>query len=166
MIHNCTQCLKIVLILLLVSIAVSCDLIKKENASTTILLVKAEKNLKKNPDSTIAIVNKLLFSSSKQTIDNKEQLALLQLKHRAFSELEIMDSVCVTGQKIREVASKIPDSLAIAETLLRLYGNIDYKYLTEAKPYILAGIQTFESSNKKFEKAILLELYGNIMNEE
>lgn len=166
MIHNCTQSLKIVLILLLVSIACSCDLIKKEDASTTTLLAIAEKNLKKNPDSTIAIVNKLLLSSSKQTIDNEEQLALLQLKHRAFSELEIMDSVCITGQKIREVASKIPDSLAIAETLLGLNGNIDYKYLTEAKPYLLGGIQTFKSNNKEFEKAILLELYGNIMNEE
>ncbi len=166
MIHTCAQSLKIVLILLLVSVTSSCDLMKKEDPSSKKFLVKAEKNLEKNPDSTIAIVNKLLLSSSKQAIDNEEQLALLQLKHRAFSELEIMDSVCVIGQKIREVASRIPDSLAIAETLLRLYGNIDYKYLTEAKPYLLGGIRTFESNNKEFEKAILLELYGNIMNEE
>jgi tetratricopeptide (TPR) repeat protein len=164
--NNFPHCLTNFLFLLLVSITFSCDFTIISDASTDKLLVKAEKNLKKYPDSTLQIANKLLYLSSKNAISNEKQLVIYQLKHRVFSKLEIMDSVCLTGQKIREVASRIPDSLAIAETLLRLYGNIDYKYLKEAKPYISGAITTFGSRNKEFEKGIVIELYGNIMNEE
>lgn len=154
------------IILLFLSLFFSCDLINNKDAPTDALVVKAEKNLLKYPDSTLTIVNKILLDSSKHAIDDEKQLALFQLKHRAFSKLEIMDSVCITGQKIRAVASRIPDSLAIAETMLRLYGNIDFKYLKEAKPYIPGAISTFGNRNKEFEKGIIIELYGNIMNEE
>lgn len=157
-------------ILLLMSLGLlnSCEnknTIKTANA-VKLELVNAEKNLQKNPDSALAIVNKALLFSSKNIVQDEKKLALLQLKQRAFLKLQKMDSVCVTGQKIREVASRIPDSLAIAETLLKLYVDIDYKYLKEAKPYILGGIKTFENENKEYEKGILIELYGRIMNEE
>ncbi len=164
--NNLPRCLTNFLSLLLVSINFSCDLISNSDPSTDGLIVKAENILKKHPDSTLQIANKLLYLSSKKAINDKKQLVIYQLKHRAFSKLDIMDSVCITGQKIREVASRIPDSLAIAETLLRLYGNVDYKYLKEAKPYISRAITTFGNRKKEFEKGILIELYGNIMNEE
>jgi len=154
------------LILLFISLFFSCELSKKENNSNSILLAKAEKNSKKQPDSTIAIVNRILNDSSKNSIDDEKKLKLLQLKFHAFSYLKKIDSACITGQKIRMVASRIPDSLAIAETMLRLYGNIDFNYLKEAKPYVQGGIKTFGNRKKEFEKGILLELYGNIMNEE
>ena len=110
--------------------------------------------------------NKLLDISSKKPIDDDTQLSIYKLKQRAFLNLRLMDSVYITGQKIRLVASRIPDSLAIAETLLNLLGNTDYQYLKEAKAYMPGAIRTFGNANKEYERGIICELYGNVMNEE
>ena len=164
--NNFPHCLKISFILLLVSVAISCNLINNTDASIDELLVKASYNLKKHPDSTLKTVNKLLVLSTENAIDDEKQLALYQLKQRAFLRLQLMDSVYVTGEKIREIASRIPDSLAIAETLVPLYGNVDYKYLKEAKKLVPGAINTFEKNKKYYEKGMVTALYGVILRNE
>ncbi len=127
---------------------------------------KAEYHLTKNPDSTLFYTQKILADSTKNTLGDKKELALYQLREKAFILLHIKDSVYVTGQKIRTVASRIPDSLAIASTLAQLYGNVDYKYIKAAKTNIPGAIVTLEKNGKESEKGMALALYGKIMNEE
>ena len=163
--NNSSLYLNISLVLLLALLATSCDYFKKDAVIDT-SISKAESNLKNHPDSTLKIANKLLYLSSKNAFDDEKRLAIYQLKYRAFLKFDKLDSFYITGQKIREVASKIPDSLAIAETLLDLLEDTDYQYVKEAKVYIPGAISTFGNANKEYEKGIICELYGNIMNEE
>ena len=163
--NNSSLYLNISLVLLLALLATSCDYFKKDAVIDT-SISKAESNLKNHPDSTLKIANKLLYLSSKNAFDDEKRLAIYQLKYRAFLKFDKLDSFYITGQIIREVASKIPDSLAIAETLLDLLEDTDYQYVKEAKVYIPGAISTFGNANKEYEKGIICELYGNIMNEE
>lgn len=154
------------LVLLMVVLSTSCDFFSSSNNPTEIVLINAEKNLNKYPDSTLINSNKLIKHSLKKAIDDEDMLALLQLKQQAFFRLKKMDSVYIVGEEIREVASRIPDSLAIANTLLQLYEDVDYKYIMAAKDYLPGAIETFEINKMQYEKGIVLKLYGMILNEE
>lgn len=158
--------LNVLLIVLLASLVYSCDFITNKDSYIAGQFLNAKNNLKKHPDSTIIIANKLIKKSLKNTVNEEEQLALFQLKYHAFLKLKKMDSVYVTGEKIRDVAARIPDSLAIAETLIQLYGNVDYKYLKEVKEYLPSAIKTFEKNNKLYERGIVNALYGVILRNE
>ena len=164
--NNFPHCFRISFILLIFSVAISCDFITNRDASTDKLLVKASNNLKKHPDSTLKIVDKILVLSTKNAIDDEKQLALYQLKQRAFLKLQKMDSVHVTGEKIREIASRIPDSLAIAESLIPLFGDVDYNYLKTAKKYIPGAIHSFEKNKKYYEQGMVTALNGMVLGNE
>ena len=161
--NNFPRCLRLILLLFLVSIAFSCNLINDNNASTDALLVKAENNLKKNPDSTIAIVNKLLTWSTEKKISPKKYIKIYQLKQEAYSNLGIMDSVLTAGKKIRFFASEVSDSLAIAKSLLPIRGDIDFSTQYEIAPYYIGAIKTFKKNNMPFESAKLGASYGTIL---
>lgn len=160
--NNFTHCLNSFLILLLISLTVSCDFIKKES-SIDALLSMAEANLKKNPDSTLVIINKLLINQSENNLDDKIQLKLYLLKQEAFSKLENMDSVLFIGKKIRLLGSEIQDSLAIANSLLPVRGDIDFSSQQEMAPYFVGAIHTFKKNNMPFESAKLSASYGTIL---
>lgn len=164
--NNFYRCLTNFLSLLLVSITISCNYSNNNDTLVENLLVKAEKNSEKNPDSTLQITNKLLQLTSISTIDDEKQLQIYKIKYRALLNLGLIDSICITGQKIREVASRIPDSLAIAETLIVLYSDVDYKYIKTAKEYVPSAINTFKHKNNKYEEGVLTALNGVILRNE
>lgn len=127
---------------------------------------KAEYHLKKNPDSTLFYTQKVLAANSPKGISNTEQLELYTLRQKAFATTENMDSVYATGEKIREVASKIPDSLAIAETLVVFYSNVDFKYIEKVKKHIPGAITTFDKKGMVYQKGIVTSLYGLLLSHE
>lgn len=139
---------------------------KNTNAAAKLVLEKAEKNLNNHPDSTLILTSVVLKNASKNAIQDKEQLALFQLRERAFASLKQTDSLHATGEKIREVASRIPDSLAIAESLVTLFGDIDYNYLNTAKKYIPGSIRLLEKNKKYYEQGMVTALNGLILSNE
>jgi AraC-like DNA-binding protein len=124
---------------------------------------KAEDYLKKNPDSTLFYTQKGLSSQTKKSIGEKDQLQLYALRQKAFANLEKMDSVVAVGKKIRVLASEIPDSLAIANSLLPIRGDIDFSSQQEMAGYLPGAIATFKNNNMPFESAKLSATYGAIL---
>lgn len=164
--NNLRSSVSVFLMLLLSVLSISCDFISSTNTPTELLLKNAEKHLSKYPDSTVLITNKLIKQYYKNDSDDNQKLKLFQLKYRAFLRLKKMDSVYSTGEIIREVASKIPDSLAIAETLVQLYSDVDYKYIKNAKKYIPAAIATFDKKDMQYQKGMVTALYGLLLSHE
>ncbi len=79
-------------------------------------------NLSDNfPDRVILLVDSIARHVDQVHLLPANYLKLLQLKQTAFTKLKLTDSACITGERIREVASQIPDSLDMAETLIALY---------------------------------------------
>jgi AraC-like DNA-binding protein len=124
---------------------------------------KAENNVKKYPDSTLFYTHKILSSPSQKGWSEKEQLALYALRQKAFAATENMDSVVAVGKKIRVLASKISDSLAIANSLLPVRGDIDFSSQQEMVAYLPGAITTFKENNMPFEAAKLSASYGTIL---
>lgn len=124
---------------------------------------KAEEHLKKHPDSTLLITQKILSSPSQKVLSEKEQLVLYALRQKAFAATENMDSVVAVGKKIRVLASEVSDSLAIANSLLPVRGDIDFSSQQEMMDYLPGAIATFNNNKMPFEAARLSSSYGTIL---
>lgn len=124
---------------------------------------KAEYHLKKHPDSTLFYTHKILISPLQKGWSEKEQLALYALRQKAFAAIENMDSVVAMGKKIRVLAAEISDSLAIANSLLPVRGDIDFSSQQEMVVYLPGAITTFKENNMPFEAAKLSASYGTIL---
>ena len=124
---------------------------------------KAEGHLKKHPDSTLFYTQKVLATLSPKVISDAELLELYALRQKAFAEIPNMDSVVAVGKKIRVLASGISDSLAIANSLLPVRGEIDFSSQQEMVPYFPGAIRTFQNNNQPFESARLSASYGTIL---
>lgn len=157
------RCLKISISLILVSLFFSCNLINNTDNFSDKLLIKAEKNLKNNPDSTILITKRILNSNSKKVLGDSKELQIYLLRQRAFASLGNMDSVLSIGKRIRFIALKIPDSLAIAQSLLLVKGEIDFSNQQEMMPYFPGSIRILKRNNQPFESAKLSSSYGTIL---
>lgn len=160
--NNFTYFLKVLVVFSFILAASSCENFNKEDAVAK-SLTKAENFLKKYPDSTLNIANKLLASKSFNNLSKKNQLAIFQLKQQAFSNLEKMDSVLALGKKVRLLAAKIPDSIAIAKSLLLVKGDIDFSAQQEIEPYFLGAIATLNKNKMRFDAAKLSSSYGTIL---
>lgn len=84
-------------------------------------------------------------------------------RQKAFAALKNMDSVLVTGEQIRVLASVENDSLAMAQSLMPVRGDIDYKSQQKMLPYFPGAIATFDKKGMLFEKAKLSGSYGAIL---
>lgn len=157
------HCLNYFFVLFLILFTISCDFIKKET-STDSILSKAENYLKKNPDSTLIIANQLLFQHSKDNFEDKKYLKIYQLKQQAFSNLQNLDSFFSSGEQVRKIASKISDSLAIAQSLLiSVKGNVDYSSNKKLEKYLPSAIAFFKSQNRLLEMGRLNSNYGSLL---
>lgn len=99
------------------------------------LLQNAVALVNSNPDSTIKITGQLLYATDSSLLNEEFQLKTLQLRKTAFSNINKIDSQLICGENIRILAATIPDSLAIAESLIDLYSNVDVKYIKRAKRF-------------------------------
>lgn len=124
---------------------------------------KAAYHLKINPDSTLYYTQKVLEIPAQRRISDAGQLELYSLRQQAFASNENMDSVVAVGKKIRVLASSIPDSLAIANSLLPVRGDIDFSSQQEMAIYLPGAIATFKKNNLAFESARLSASYGTIL---
>ena len=129
-------------------------------------LEKAHKQLNHQPDSSLKFINAVLNQVDGNEIKSANLLEILELKQQAFSNLRLMDSFFVTGEKIREVASLIPDSMVMAKTLIPLYADVDFKHIKKAQGYIPGAIYTFTHNRKPYEAAVLNALNGMILSSE
>jgi tetratricopeptide (TPR) repeat protein/AraC-like DNA-binding protein len=157
--------LRTFLIFITVGSLLSCE--NKSYQNTTIaeklILQKAEGYLKKHPDSTLFYTQKLLSKRSQKKFGEKDQLQLYALRQKAFAAIENMDSVVAVGKKIRVLASEISDSLAIANSLLPVRGDIDFSSQQEMTAYLPGAIATFKKNDMPFESARLSASYGTIL---
>jgi tetratricopeptide (TPR) repeat protein len=125
--------------------------------------LKAEKNIKSHPENSLLITKKILRDSIKKDIDDEKILKAYEIRQKSFAVLENMDSVLIVGKQIRFVASKISDSLAIANSLLLVRGEIDFSSQQEMIAYLPGAIATFKNNNMPFESARLSASYGTIL---
>lgn len=161
--NNFPYCLTNFLFLLLVSITFSCDFIYNSDSSIDTLLLKAEKNIKNHPENSLLITKNFLRDSIIKDIGDEKILKAYEIRQKSFAVLENMDSVLIVGKQIRFVASKISDSLAIANSLLPVRGEIDFSRQLEMIPYLPGAITTFKKNNMPFESARLSSTYGTIL---
>jgi tetratricopeptide (TPR) repeat protein len=161
--NNFPYCLTNFLFLLLVSITFSCDFIYNSDSSIDTLLLKAEKNIKNYPENSLLITKKILRDSIIKDIDDEKILKAYEIRQKSFAVLENMDSVLIVGKQIRFVASKISDSLAIANSLLPVRGEIDFSSQQEMIAYFPGAIATFKNNHMPFESARLSASYGTIL---
>lgn len=136
---------------------------KNRSANIDLWTKKAEEQLKQHPDSTLYYTEKGLRSPFQKTLSVKEQLQLYILRQKAFAATENMDSVVAVGKKIRTLASEVSDSLAIANSLLPVRGDIDFSSQQEMMGYLPGAIATFKKKNMPFESAKLSASYGTIL---
>ncbi len=143
----------------------SCEFNHSEKTDISIeeLLNNAEKEIKTNPNSALVFTNTVLKSSKKQKLNDEQLIRVYKLRQEAFSNLQNMDSVLSTGKQIRAFAGKIQDSLAIAQSLLLVKGDIDFTSQQEMAPYFQGAIATFKNNNMPFESAKLSATYGAIL---
>lgn len=126
-------------------------------------LEAAASHLQTHPDSTIAITDALLFSSNAAKPSDKLLLRILDLRQQAFSRMAQIDSIVITGERIREVAGRLKDSLSMARSLLPVKGNVDFSHLQKMEPYFPGAIALFRREGKSFEEAKLTGMYGAIL---
>jgi len=112
------------------------------------------------PDSAVHITDALLKYADTIDISDKQLLKIYQIRVKAFIALGKTDSTLASGQFVRETAALISDSLAIAETILDLYSNVDFKYIKRAQRFLPGAISTFKKYNKKYETGIANAVYG------
>ncbi len=157
---------KILLLLLLV--LSSCNEIfdSKDFTVSNKLLEIASKELNSKPDIVVVITDSVLHISDKNKLDNKILLKALVLRQKAFSRLENMDSVIAVGNKLRIIAERIPDSLAIANSLLLVKGEVDYVEHRQLLKYLPQAIATFDKAKMYYEKGLLLTNYGASLNKK
>jgi tetratricopeptide (TPR) repeat protein len=154
---------------LIVLTLLSCDNkhTKYTTTSSDLLLQKAENSLENHPDSTLLITQKVLSMLPKNTLDDKEQLRIYQLREKAFSMVQNIDSVWASGEQVRKIASKIPDSLAFAQSLLvTVKGNLDYSFNKKLEKYIPSAISFFKKRNSLFEMSLLKANYAALLINE
>ena len=125
--------------------------------------MKAEKNIKNYPENSLLITKKILRDSIIKDIDDEKILKAYEIRQKSFAVLENMDSVLIVGKQIRFVASKISDSLAIANSLLPVRGEIDFSSQQEMIAYFPGAIATFKNNHMPFESARLSASYGTIL---
>nr|WP_315160572.1 hypothetical protein [uncultured Flavobacterium sp.] len=123
----------------------------------------ATKNLEKHPDSSLKITDSLLRLNAKKSLKEADLLFVYQIRQKAFAKLKNSDSVVSTGQHIRDIATRIPDSLAMAESLLFFRGGIDFNHIKKVESYVQPAIRLFKKQNKKYETAVVLELNGVLL---
>lgn len=121
---------------------------------------RAEAVLPNTPDSAIHITADLLSEADSLKIADQFRLKIYQLRVKAFKALGKTDSTLSNGQLVRETAALIPDSLAIAESILDLYSNVDFKYLKRSYRFLPGAIATFQKADRKYETGIATAVYG------
>ena len=161
MISQKLKYLSVILVLAAAFSLFSCT--KSKPTKLDLWIKKAENNVKKYPDSTLFYTHKILISPLQKGWSEKEQLAMYALRQKAFAAIENMDSVVAVGKKIRILASEISDSLAIANSLLPVRGDIDFSSQQEMVVYLPGAITTFKENNMPFESAKLSASYGTIL---
>lgn len=147
------------LLLIVTAILFSC---KKNNfQESSEAFQKAEKMLKNNPDSTIYFTQKELRHSSLKELRDIEKLQLYQLRLQAFIATKNIDSVMTNGHKLRIIASRIPDSLAIAQSVLStIQANADYTVSKNLEKYLPQSIYFFKKRKMLSEMSSLNAFYG------
>ncbi|MFV5693004.1 hypothetical protein ACM55K_13340 [Flavobacterium sp. LT1R49] len=145
--------LKFVSVFLLITVALcyfSCnkDHSKNKAISTADFLKNLEIKIKQKPDSVLFFTTVLLQNASKNTLNDEKLLAIFQLRQKAFATLQNMDSVLSSGEAVRKIASRIPDLLALAQSLLiTVEGNVDYGSSKKLEKYLPGAITVFKKRN-------------------
>lgn len=159
--------LKIVLVFTSLHIFYSC---KDDHFSNHTEIKKkiddANQSLEKNPEISLNITNSILNLNSKDSIKKTDLLFVYQIRQKAFSKLKKIDSVLSTGEHVRDVATSIPDSLAVAESLLYFRGGIDFNHIKKVEPYVSSAINLFKKLNRKYETGVVLELNGLLLGNQ
>lgn len=125
-----------------------------------------KETLEKNPDLALKITDSLLLLNAKDSLKETDLLSIYQIRQKAFSKLKNIDSTVSVGEQIRAVATRIPDSLAMAESLLFFRGGIDFNHIKKVESYIPSAIYLFKKQNRKYETAIVLELNGVLLENQ
>lgn len=112
------------------------------------------------PDSAIHITDALLKHADTVKVSDQQLLKIYQIRVKSFAALGKTDSTLASGQSVRETAVLLSDSLAIAETVLDLYSNVDFKYINRAQRFLPGSISTFNTLNKKYETGIANAVNG------
>lgn len=126
-------------------------------------LANAERNLNTHPDSVLQITTSIIKSADSLSLNKAFLLKLYLLKQQAFSRLRKMDSVLALGETIRAVAENLNDSIAIAESLLPVKGDIDFRQQKKLAVYLPGAIHTFSVQKMPFKEARLRAMYGAIL---
>ena len=139
----------------------SCNSDNNKWGSSKDVIEKSESIIKSNSKELIKYTDSILKNNS--GLNKPSLIKLYELRQQAFSNLRIMDSVLSTGEQIRSIASQIPDSLAIAQSLLLVKGDIEFKEQKKLLIYLPSAIQTFSKYKMPFEEARLHANYGAIL---
>lgn len=156
--------MKYVLLVLLFAVFLTLFSCVKDKLSVLDLWTKkADEYVENYPDSTLLYTQKVWDANAKNTLVDKEQLLIYQLRQKAFAALQNRDSVVSIGEHIREIAARIPDSTAMAESLLFFRGGVDFNHIKKVESYVQPAIQLFKKKQKKYETAVVLELNGVLL---
>lgn len=110
-----------------------------------------------------------LFSCSKtpdsdqNTGKSSPELEKLLSQQQVYATNRQMDSVLIVGLKIREIAEKEGDSLAIAKSLLPIKGEVDAANQRKLEIYLPGAIRYFKSHGRLYDQAKLQASYGAIL---
>ena len=132
-------------------------------SNTDKLLQSAANLVETLPDSALHITTSVMASSKSVTLQDEELLQLYEIRQKAFSKSQEMDSVLNTGIRLRVVASRLSDSLAIARSLLPVRGEIALKDQRLLEPFFLPSIHVFQSRKMDYEEGMLHNIYGGIL---
>lgn len=127
------------------------------------LIEKVEKTLPVNADQALQYIDSAFRTLPVGEWEDPLLLRTYELQQQAYAQKNEMDSVLKTGVLLRNVASRLSDSLAIAKSLLLVKGEIALKDQHLLEPYFLPAIQLFHQQNKSYEEGKIEALYGEIL---
>lgn len=98
-----------------------------------------------------------IYPTSNLNIEN------LLTKQLVYAGKKQMDSVILIGIKIREIAEKEGDSLAIARSMLPIKGDVDVENQLKLEKYLPGAISYLKRHEYIYEQAKLQASYGAIL---
>lgn len=114
-----------------------------------------------NPQQSILLSDSLLKRS--EGLSKSAKLKIHIERQKAFAAIQEMDSVIVSGTIIRDLASGLNDSLAIALSLLPVRGDIGFEAQKEMELYLPGAISAFGKAKMPSEQARASATYGAIL---
>lgn len=120
--------------------------------------------VEEDPSAFLRVSDSLL--QQKNGLGKGERIPILLSRQRAFSLLNMPDSVLSTGVQIRVLAGDLGDSISMAKSLLYIRGSVSAEQQRLFAPYLEGALRAFRKEGWVYEQGVIFGLMGFVQTRE